>query len=53
MYFIGKKRCPACGIKVKIWKKQLNVYICPGCKAFFNEFGIILESQDRREDVFT
>jgi len=53
MYLIGKRRCPSCGIKGKVWRKELKVYVCPDCKALFNEFGIILESQNRREDVFT
>jgi ribosomal protein L37AE/L43A len=53
MYLIGKQRCPSCGVKGKIWKKEPKVFVCPGCKAFFNEFGIILESHFKREDEFT
>jgi ribosomal protein L37AE/L43A len=53
MYLIGKQRCPSCGIKGKVWKKEPRVFHCPICKTFFNEFGIVLESQITKEDVFT
>ena len=53
MYLIGKKRCPTCGVKGKIWKKNPDVFVCPDCNLFFNEFGIILGSQTEKEDVFT
>jgi hypothetical protein len=53
MYLIGKRLCPTCGIKGKIWKKNPDISICLRCKVFFNEFGIILESHIEKEDVFT
>lgn len=52
MYLIGKRRCPSCGIKGKIWKKEPDVFVCPSCKAFFSEFGIILESEIKKESMF-
>jgi len=53
MYLIGKKRCPSCGIKGESWKQNPDVFICPSCKTFFNEFGVILESSFNKEDVIT
>ncbi len=53
MYLIGKKRCPNCGVKGKLWKKNPDVFVCPDCKTFFNEFGIILEPEIKKEDVIT
>jgi len=53
MYLIGRGRCPSCGIKGKIWKKKPNIFRCPTCNAFYNEFGLILESQMGRGDEFT
>ena len=53
MYLIGKRRCPSCGVRGERWKKNPDVFICPSCNAFFNEFGIILESQTEKEDVVT
>ena len=45
MYMIGKKLCPHCGVKGKAWKEDKNIFICPKCNSFFNEFGIILEKE--------
>ena len=27
MYLIGKKRCPICGVKGKIWKKDIKIFV--------------------------
>jgi len=53
MYLIGRGRCPACGIKGKLWKRKPNIFRCPDCNSFFNEFGLILESQVGKGDEFT
>jgi len=53
MYLIGKRRCPSCGIKGEPWKENPDVLICPTCKTFFNEFGVILEPKAEREDMIT
>ena len=53
MYMIGKKRCPSCGIKGESWKQNPGVLICPSCRTFFNEFGVILESRNEKEEVIT
>ena len=53
MYLIGKRRCPSCGIKGDRWKENPGILICPTCKTFFNEFGVILESRIGRENVIT
>jgi len=53
MYLIGRGRCPACGIKGKIWKRKPNIFRCPACSTFYNEFGLILESQVGKEGEFT
>ncbi len=54
MYLIGKRRCPACGIKGKLWKRKPEVFICPTCSSVFNEFGVVLESQmEKQDNVFT
>lgn len=50
---IGEKRCPTCGVTGKKWKKSPEVLICPQCNAFFNEFGIIVESQIEKEVAFS
>lgn len=50
---ISENRCPTCGIVGKKWKKFPEVFICPDCNAFFNEFGIILESQKEKEMSFS
>lgn len=52
MYLIGKKRCPQCGIKVKAWKKGPDVFICPTCNIFFNDFGIVLEPESKKGSQF-
>jgi len=52
LYLIGKKRCPNCGIKGKIWKRKPDIFVCSKCNSFFNEFGIILESKIDRERDF-
>lgn len=53
MYLIGKGRCPACGVKGKVWKRRPNIFRCSTCNAFFNEFGLILEFRGGKEDEFT
>ena len=53
MYLIGKKRCPTCGIKGKIWKREPEIFICPNCSVIFNDFGIILEPMLKKEVEFT
>lgn len=27
-----------------MWKKKPQVFSCPDCKTFFNDFGIVLEA---------
>lgn len=44
---ISGKRCPACGITGKIWKKKPEVFICPICETIFNEFGFVTEPQQK------
>ena len=53
MYLIGKKRCPSCGVKGSSWRRNPDVFICPSCKTFFNEFGVILETHYEKEEVIT
>ena len=53
MYLIGKKRCPSCGVKGASWRRNPDVFICPFCKTFFNEFGVILETHYGKEEVIT
>jgi ribosomal protein L37AE/L43A len=53
MYLIGKKRCPSCGVKGASWRKEPEVFMCPTCKTFFNEFGVILEASSEKENVIT
>ncbi len=53
MYLIGKRRCPNCGVKGKLWRRKPNVYICPNCKTFFSDFGIVLSSRVREEEDLT
>ena len=53
MYMIGKRRCPSCGVRGIPWKKEPEVFVCPTCKTFFNEFGVVLESMVDKEDVVT
>jgi len=53
MYLIGKKICPACGIRGERWKKNPDILICPICKTFFNEFGVVLESGTGKEGMVT
>jgi len=51
---IGEKRCPNCGVQGKRWKKEPEVFICPTCSSFFNEFGFVVEPQiEREEESFT
>ena len=47
---IGKKRCPSCGVVGKLWKRRPEVLICPTCNSYFNEFGIVLETQMEQEE---
>jgi len=53
MYLIGKGLCPTCGIKGKLWKRNPNIFRCPTCNSFFNEFGIIIESSKEKGDEST
>jgi ribosomal protein L37AE/L43A len=53
MYLIGKRRCPNCGVKGKIWRRKPDVFVCPNCNTFFSEFGIVLELFKKEEDVPT
>ena len=53
MYLIGNKRCPQCGVKGKAWKKDLDVQMCPSCNIFFNDFGIVLGTEAKRESSFS
>ena len=53
MYLVGKKRCPQCGVKGKIWKRGLDVFMCPNCNVFFNDFGIVLEPEGKKESLFS
>ncbi|MFH1473715.1 MAG: hypothetical protein ABIE55_02370 [Candidatus Aenigmatarchaeota archaeon] len=53
MYMIGKKICPLCGVKGNTWKKDRNVFVCPSCSSFFNDFGIVLEPEIRKESMFS
>ena len=53
MYLIGKRICPSCGIKGSAWRKEPEVFVCPSCKTFFNEFGLVLESMNDKENVIT
>ena len=50
---VGEDKCPTCGITGKLWKKSPDVFICPQCNAYYNEFGIIIESQIDNELSFT
>ncbi len=42
--FVGEKNCPSCGSKGNKWKKKPEVLNCPNCNSYFNEFGIVIES---------
>jgi len=53
MYLIGKKICPSCGIRGERWKKNPDVLICPSCKTFFNEFGVVLGTTIEKTEVIT
>jgi Zn-finger nucleic acid-binding protein len=53
MYLIGKRLCPACGVRGSAWRKEPEVFVCPSCKTFFNEFGVVLESMIEKENVMT
>jgi hypothetical protein len=50
MYLIGKGRCPGCGIKGKVWKKNPDIFRCPTCSSFFNQFGMVLNSKIDKGD---
>lgn len=53
MYLIGKKLCPSCGVRGSAWRKEPEVFVCPSCKTYFNEFGVVLESLADKEEVVT
>lgn len=42
---IGENKCPNCGVKGNQWKKKPEVYMCPACNSFFNEFGMVFDSR--------
>jgi len=48
---IGKKKCPTCGIEGKSWRKNPDVFICPKCSTFYNEFGLVFQG-NKNEDIF-
>lgn len=52
MYLIGNKKCPQCGAKCKMWKKGTNVFMCPTCSLFFNDFGIVLQPENKKDRLF-
>ena len=53
MYLVGKKRCPHCGVKGKMWKRGVDVLKCPTCSIFFNDFGIVLQPEEKKERMFS
>jgi len=53
MYLVGRRRCPTCGIRGKIWKRKPKIFVCPNCNAIFNDFGIILEPIFEKEVEFS
>ena len=51
MFIVMKKQhCPSCGIKGNLWKRKPEVRVCPGCSTYFNEFGIVAESNNATDD---
>lgn len=50
--FISEKNCPTYGSKGEKWKKKPDVFVCPQCHSYYNEFGVILESQKNEEVTF-
>jgi ribosomal protein L37AE/L43A len=53
MYLIGKGMCPSCGIRGKIWKKSPDIFRCPSCSSFYNEFGLVVEPKIAKGDEST
>lgn len=49
--FISEKHCPSCGTMGKIWKKDPEVFMCPHCSSFYNEFGVVLEAKRQEEFI--
>jgi len=50
--FVSGNNCPSCGARGKKWKQNPEVLICPQCSSYFNEFGVVIESQKPEEVLF-
>lgn len=48
--FVSEDSCPSCGSRGKKWKE--NIMICPQCKSYFSEFGVVTEPQKPEEVLF-
>lgn len=46
---IDSDRCPACCLVGKRIQSMTGIFVCPSCNTVFGEFGIVMESQNIRE----
>lgn len=46
-------RCPSCGTKGVLWNKNPQTFKCPRCYTFYSKFGIVLETSEDGDDVWT
>ncbi|MEE9323765.1 MAG: hypothetical protein V3U72_04430 [Candidatus Aenigmarchaeota archaeon] len=50
---ISGYRCPMCGTSGKIWNKKPEAFVCPKCFTFFSIFGVVLETEEEPNELWT
>ena len=48
-----KNRCPLCGTVGKLWHKSPETFRCPNCMSIFSEFGMVLEVESERMNLWS
>ncbi len=46
-------KCPICGTNGKLWNKKPEAFVCPKCLTFFSKFGVVLESEEEPNELWT
>jgi DNA-directed RNA polymerase subunit RPC12/RpoP len=46
-------KCPTCGVSGRIWNKEPEAFVCPKCSTFFTKFGLVLEPEEEKDEIWT
>jgi hypothetical protein len=50
---LSEYKCPLCGASGKLWNKDPETFMCLRCTTFFSKFGVVLESEEDNETIWT